>query len=919
MRKRLFTLCFALMAVTLGAMAAEELYVAGNKVTLSGTGTVTVSGGDIMGGTVKYDRDTKTLTLSGATIARTGNNNRGIRSSVSGLTIVFSGKNFISTTSAAALRFEANTTIKGSGTVTVKSDETALYVYKNTTVTISGVDRNRLTLNLDGKYGIQGEDGSSSEKVSIQRYVTFTASGTDNAIKLLNDLTVSGDANVTLKGNDSNSTINNLTSLTLTEGIAIDLPLCGQFIFSKKTIIKRGSNTGYKGDITIKQAIAINATYFPDANFRNCVNVTSIDQNYDGYLSNVEIKDVTKLDVSDQGISDLTGIGYFTSLWELDCSSNSLESLDVSKNTELTKLDCSDNNLTSLDVTKNTELTFLSCYSNSLKSLDVSKSPLKDLRCYGNNICGAAMTTLVNGLKSMYYGIEGLFYVCNDKAKYDNFITTAQVNIAKEKGWSVKKLNNYGKVEYYAGEEAIAIDAMNFPDDNFRKIVAAKDIDTDEDGILSAEEMEAVWMLDVENKGIADLTGVGNFPNLIALLCSGNTLTNLDISKNTKLVGLDCSNNRLTALNLSNNTVLSEVLCYGNDIKGEAMTYLVNSLPQMDDGSLCVIEEGASSDNVITKGQVVIAKKKGWNVLKINGSNVMDYESIAIDASNFPDPKFRAYLLAQDYGKDAVLTEEEMLAVTKLDLVNRGIKDLKGIEHFTALTELDCYYNSLKSLDISNNKVLTSLSCGDNSLTSLDVSKNTALTELWCFNNSLSSLDVSKNTLLTGLYCSSNSLESLDVSNNTALTYLDCGENSLKSLDVSNNTALTKLVCYGNNIKGTSMDNLVKSLPKVEDGLFDVVAESQFPDNSITAAQVKVATDKGWKVYKDYGNGYEAYAGLGDVNNDNKINQDDLDLLVQIVMGQQSAYVDVLSGDLNNDGKVDAADIVVMVNILNGK
>ena len=61
------------------------------------------------------------------------------------------------------------------------------------------------------------------------------------------------------------------------------------------------------------------------------------------------------------------------------------------------------------------------------------------------------------------------------------------------------------------------------------------------------------------------------------------------------------------------------------------------------------------------------------------------------------------------------------------------------------------------------------------------------------------------------------------------------------------------------------------------------------------------------------------YAGLGDVNGDNNINQADLDLLVKIIMGQQPAYISALAGDLNHDGKTDAQDVVIMVNILNGK
>ena len=90
------------------------------------------------------------------------------------------------------------------------------------------------------------------------------------------------------------------------------------------------------------------------------------------------------------------------------------------------------------------------------------------------------------------------------------------------------------------------------------------------------------------------------------------------------------------------------------------------------------------------------------------------------------------------------------------------------------------------------------------------------------------------------------------------------------------------------------------------------------PDNIITASQVKVAIDKRWKVYNSSYTRLAEYAGQGDVNLDNKINKDDLDKLVEIIMrlaGDRGYF----AGDLNMDGKIDAADIVVMNNILNGK
>ena len=112
-----------------------------------------------------------------------------------------------------------------------------------------------------------------------------------------------------------------------------------------------------------------------------------------------------------------------------------------------------------------------------------------------------------------------------------------------------------------------------------------------------------------------------------------------------------------------------------------------------------------------------------------------DSSDIIINEDNFPDENFRNFLLNESYGKDGIITDEEILSVTYLGISNKGISDLKGIEYFKALTGLECSYNPLTGLDVSNNTALSILMCIGNTLTSLDVSKNTALTYLECFNS----------------------------------------------------------------------------------------------------------------------------------------------------------------------------------------
>ncbi len=491
------------------------------------------------------------------------------------------------------------------------------------------------------------------------------------------------------------------------------------------------SNVDYEGS---EDPIAINATNFPDENFRAVVAGTDIDKDADGYLSDEEIAAVTKLKVLNKNIASLKGIEFFTALQylgcfnnqltsldvskntalqyllcgsnqlasldvsknsaltylncnnnqltsldvsknsaltELYCDNNQLTSLDVSKNTALLYLECHDNKLTSLDVSKNTALQYLYCYYNQLTSLDVSKNTalqylicydnkltsldvskntaLTTLACNNNQIKGDKMQALVNSLPTV---TNGSFYVIYTKdSDEQNVCTKPQVKIATDKGWKVYAYIGEDWEEYAGSDPGIAINATNFPDENFRAVVAGTDIDKDADGYLSDEEIAAVTRLIATQKNITSLKGIEFFTALTKLYCANNQLTSLDVSNNTKLESLSCDNNQLTSLDLSK---------------------------------------------------------------------------------------------------------------------------------ITALVQLFCYNNQLTSLDVSKNTALEYLFCYNNQLTSLDVSKNTALVQLWCFNNQLTALDVSKNTALEELYCYENQLTSLDVSKNTALTELACFNNQIK-------------------------------------------------------------------------------------------------------------------------------------------
>ncbi len=197
-------------------------------------------------------------------------------------------------------------------------------------------------------------------------------------------------------------------------------------------------------------------------------------------------------------------------------------------------------------------------------------------------------------------------------------------------------------------------------------------------------------------------------------------------------------------------------------------------------------------------------------------------DAVNINANNFPDSTFRTYVSDSfDADDDGALSLDELAAVTVIDVIGKGISNLKGVEHFTELTELYATNNSLTSIDLSKNTKLNHLSIFRNQLTSIDLSKNTGLVRFYADTNKLQSLDLSNNPLLIHVECHFNELSSITFSDNSQIKSLHCHYNNLTSLDLSGLTGLEKLTCQNNNL--TSL--------KLADG----VALENFTGNNQTA------------------------------------------------------------------------------------
>ena len=314
---------------------------------------------------------------------------------------------------------------------------------------------------------------------------------------------------------------------------------------------------------------------------------------------------------------------------------------------------------------------------------------------------------------------------------------------------------------FAAGTE-VAINATNFPDPAFLEFV--KQYDKNGNDVLSEEERNLVYILDVRNSGIKELTGIKWFPKLHRLNCIGLGLKELDLSQNKELVTLDCSENNLTQLELSQNAELTYLDC---------------------------------SENKLTQLNLPVSAK-------LETLKCYDNQLSALDVNSL------GYLRDLSCGNNPLgtLNVSDLTLLKSLGCYENGLTTL-DVKNNSYLKDLSCGGNKLTELDLSHNPNLTKLYCSDNQLSRLDLRQNKELDTLQCFQNKLELLDVSQSTKLQTIQCADNQLTSLNVTKNTALKELDCARNQLVELDTQNNVALANLNCESNRLAGINLDSNV--------------------------------------------------------------------------------------------------------------
>lgn len=436
------------------------------------------------------------------------------------------------------------------------------------------------------------------------------------------------------------------------------------------------------------------------------------------------------------------------------------------------------------------------------------------------------------GIRLIGFMLVGFFLVFNQSA----FAADVEINATN---FPDDVFRNYVSEKYDTDgdgilSEAEAADATSIYSTVDNGLSAAKNLV----GVEYFPNLRIIWVFG----GSLESLDLSKNPKIVQLNLPHNSLKKLDVSQCTELIVAQLGFNKLERLDVSKCTKLKRLQCFGNALTSLDVS-MCTDLVILEASGQCIdtywyiqsqnmvspFSDAMSSD--IVKSQITdfkvdgMAKELSQNagVVYVNGmlpddaingigqkvtytytfklpegvvpSDEIDAEmdvtmtctdyAVALNNysdNNFPDVNFRRKLMTFDYGKDNLITGEEIKEIGSLQVPNSGIKDMTGLGYFYNVGVLACQGNLLTTIDVSKLKKLTRFQCENNKLSSLDLSQNTELATLHCQNNQLESLTLAEG--IATLDCSNNKLSWLDVNTCTELKTLNCAYNHLYTLDL---------------------------------------------------------------------------------------------------------------------------------------
>lgn len=406
-------------------------------------------------------------------------------------------------------------------------------------------------------------------------------------------------------------------------------------------------------------------TYMPDDAFEQFMLDAGIDLDgkLNDYVFNIDLEQFTTLDIPKNKIKDLTGVKgminlkniYFnsdTTLKSIDVSgmknlevisinTTKLESLNVDSVSKLKSLYCYDCKLSTFSLNGVDSITFVDLAVNNLKSIEIPKLiKLNTLKLKNNKLESLDLSNLGSNTTVTCNENPNLFCitVADSLAAAANFANSI---------WLKDQQASFGtqcKPEVY----------IEIKDSNFEKALIAANYDNELDGRIRLKNAEKIYVLDLSNLDITDVSGIEYFSNLIYLYLSNNKISTINLNGKYMVKGPGIEEDlyipaglfNLNTLNLSNNLIENLDLTGLNNLNSGSLNVTNNSKLSC----IAVDDEDLANSNANWLKDPSATYSKNCVVLSVDASNNAYNNSVKV----YPNP-------ANDY---AVISLEDAISGT---------------------------------------------------------------------------------------------------------------------------------------------------------------------------------------------------------------------------------------------------------------
>jgi Leucine-rich repeat (LRR) protein len=415
----------------------------------------------------------------------------------------------------------------------------------------------------------------------------------------------------------------------------------------------------------------------PDTNFVNHLKTSGLAQCFQNNLLDTTCNDVlniTAIDCSSKGITDISGVKYFKNLKSFAAKWNQIQSLPELPY-GLISLDLHSNNVTNVAHPLPTSLRTVTITSNNINTLPVLPDSLTELNCSYNSLSN--LNTLPANLTQLNCSFNQLSALSNMP------VSLIYLNCSNNPISSLSSLPPNLEILYCKQIQVAALPSL--PN-------SLKELTCSNNNLLSLPALQSA-QLESLDCSFNQLNSLPDLPNTINTLYCNNNQLNLLPPLPQSLISLFATNNQLTVLDTLPNS-LADVFVNNNLIQS-----IVNFPTQLVNFN-AAINQLSSLPSIITNQPI--------NLLDVSNNQLTSFPSFTNYTSSFSPCEF-------------VLNNNQLTQLTIPDYVETldcSFNQIQSIKNHSYSGGIDVFYCNL----IANNNNLNALPIFGGSI--LDVANN---------------------------------------------------------------------------------------------------------------------------------------------------------------------------------------------------